>query len=72
MDVTKKKVSELRVVDLRHILEKRGLEKTGNKSILVERLTKVRILFEDRAALCGAIQNAFGLVNQVHFKINKK
>lgn len=36
-----KKLTELRVVDLRQELEKRGLEKSGVKAILVERLQKV-------------------------------
>lgn len=41
MEKQGKKLAELRVVDLRAILEKRGLEKTGNKSALIERLSKV-------------------------------
>lgn len=36
-----KKLSELRVVDLRQELEKRGLEKSGVKAVLTERLHKV-------------------------------
>lgn len=43
MEVAGKKITELRVVDLRHILEKRGLEKSGNKSVLIERLAKVNV-----------------------------
>lgn len=36
-----RKLSELRVVDLRGELEKRGLDKSGNKQVLVERLLKI-------------------------------
>lgn len=36
-----KKLTDLRVVDLRQELENRGLEKSGIKAVLVERLQKV-------------------------------
>lgn len=36
-----RKLTDLRVVDLRQELETRGLEKSGNKAVLVERLQKV-------------------------------
>ena len=36
-----RKLSDLRVVDLRQELENRGLEKSGVKAVLVERLQKV-------------------------------
>ncbi|XP_064470472.1 scaffold attachment factor B2-like isoform X2 [Ornithodoros turicata] len=39
--VPKKTLSDLKVVELRNELEKRGLEKTGCKATLVERLSKV-------------------------------
>ena len=37
-----RKLTDFRVVDLRQELEKRGLEKSGVKAVLVERLQKVR------------------------------
>lgn len=39
-----RKLSDLRVVDLRAELEKRGLDRSGNKQALVERLQKVCII----------------------------
>jgi len=40
-DVEGKKLIELRVIDLKTELERRGLDKSGNKAALLERLSKV-------------------------------
>lgn len=40
-DAEGKKLTELRVIDLKMELERRGLDKTGNKAALLERLSKV-------------------------------
>lgn len=41
-DVEGKRLTELRVIDLKTELERRGLDKSGNKAALLERLSKVR------------------------------
>lgn len=40
-DIEMRKLSELRVVDLKNELEKRGLDTLGVKAILLDRLTTV-------------------------------
>lgn len=43
-----RKLTDLRVVDLRQELENRGLEKSGVKAVLIERLQKVICRFTSK------------------------
>ena len=51
-DAEGKRLTELRVIDLKTELEKRGLDKTGNKAALLERLSKVSINFSKNSTTC--------------------
>jgi len=43
-ETVKRRIRDLRVVDLRNELDSRGLDKTGVKATLVERLMKVCLI----------------------------
>lgn len=45
-DYELKKLTDLKVVELKHELEKRGLDKSGVKQFLIESLREVNPLFQ--------------------------
>lgn len=55
-----RKLADLRVVDLRQELEKRGLEKSGVKAVLLERLQKVTCTVISRTIYDMACADAGG------------
>ena len=57
------KLNKLRVVDLRAELEKRGLDKTGNKAVLVGRLEK---LFREETRIAESDNRPTIAVNEIH------
>lgn len=56
-DVEGKKLTELRVIDLKTELERRGLDKSGNKATLLERLSKVNFPFTRRSNFEPSMNN---------------
>jgi SAP domain len=46
-DQDKRKLSDLRVVDIRSELDKRGIDKSGVKAVILDRLSKVGVAYFD-------------------------
>lgn len=73
-DTEKKKLNDLRVVDLKSELEKRSLEVTGVKTVLIERLVQVGFVQENYNKLASSTSlasvNLSGYVNFARFSCN--
>lgn len=69
-----KKLTELRVIDLKTELERRGLDKTGNKAALLERLSKVwqnwQCYFEKKYERASLVAIFILLISDQHQIIN--
>ncbi|XP_017776342.1 PREDICTED: scaffold attachment factor B1-like isoform X2 [Nicrophorus vespilloides] len=55
-EIDGKKLEDLRVVDLKQELENRGLDKTGNKQALIERLQKAILSERNRPAIMNIVE----------------